>query len=83
MTRMNENSNEFYDLDHWLEEQNIFVLILYVQLCYNIAKIQNFIFVCRILRGTLLDTIFDIISWDFTHNKCLVYNDVYNITQLN
>ena len=34
---------------------------------------------CRILRDTLLDTIFDLISLGtLTHNKCLVYIHVYN-----
>ena len=69
---MNENSNEIYDLDNWLEEQIILYQYIYDKLCYNHAKIPNFIFVCRILRDALLGTIFDLISLGTTHNKCSV-----------
>ena len=62
---MNENSNEIYDLDNWLEEQIILYQYIYVQLCYNHAKNSKFHFVCRILRDALVrhDILFNF-TWD-------------------
>ena len=62
MTRMNENSNEL-----WFEQlaEDIFVFTLWCNY-YAITLPKNSKFhVCVVsLRGTLLDTIFGIISWE-------------------